>query len=332
LSVKLSFTLILPLFPRLLEFYRSQPNNALLESIFIQLNTFKSSFHRPISSRFDVVLLGGALGSLFSFLQAIASPIIGALSDRYGRRTALLYSMAGNIASVALWVCASTFPIFLASRVVGGLSEGNVQLANAIAADVSTAENRGQTLALVGVAFSLAFTFGPLIGAWLSSKTLSLNNPFMTAALFSLGLLLVETMFIYFKLPETRKALTEEEKRTEKEGGLIWLRTVEVHASVLSADLLWDGVLPALHDVRSVQLLFRAKRTGIGVHWAACVFAAGRLLETRKGGFGCEGWTCELCHELLLAGEDEHPGPAVSGGDFFGCYERVRGDGAEYFG
>jgi predicted MFS family arabinose efflux permease len=124
--------------------------------------------------------------------------------------------MVGNIASVALWVCASTFPIFLASRVVGGLSEGNVQLANAIAADVSTTENRGQTLALVGVAFSLAFTFGPLIGAWLSSKTLSLDNPFMTAALFSLGLLLVETIFIYFKLPETRKALTEEEKRTEK--------------------------------------------------------------------------------------------------------------------
>lgn len=69
------------------------------------------------------------MGSLFSFLQAIASPIIGGLSDRYGRRTALLWSMAGNILSVALWVSASTFPVFLASRVVGGLSEGNVQLA-----------------------------------------------------------------------------------------------------------------------------------------------------------------------------------------------------------
>jgi MFS family permease len=163
-----------------------------------------------------VVLLGGALGSLFSLLQAIASPVIGALSDRYGRRTALLWSMVGNIASVALWVSASTFPIFLASRVVGGLSEGNVQLAIAIATDVSTPETRGHTLALVGVAFSIAFTLGPMMGAWLSSKTLSLENPFMTAALFSLGLLTAETLFLWFKLPETRKTRTEAEKAAVK--------------------------------------------------------------------------------------------------------------------
>ncbi|CCX06467.1 major facilitator superfamily domain-containing protein [Pyronema domesticum] len=210
----LSFTLILPLFPRLLDHYRSQPSNTLLEAIFTYLNTFKSAFHRPISSRFDVVLLGGALGSLFSILQAIASPIIGALSDRYGRRTALLYSMAGNILSVALWVSASTFPIFLASRVVGGLSEGNVQLAIAIATDVSTPETRGHTLALVGVAFSVAFTLGPMMGAWLSSKTLSLENPFMTAAIFSLVLLVTETLYLYFKLPETRVVRTSDEKKS----------------------------------------------------------------------------------------------------------------------
>ncbi|KAI5787120.1 major facilitator superfamily domain-containing protein [Geopyxis carbonaria] len=199
----LSFTLILPLFPRLLDFYRSQPNSDILDSIFSYLNSFKASFHRPISSRFDVVLLGGALGSLFSLLQAVASPIIGALSDRFGRRTALLYSMVGNIVSVALWVSASTFPIFLASRVVGGLSEGNVQLAIAIATDISTPKERTSTLALVGIAFSIAFTLGPMMGAFMASKALSTDNPFMTAAFFSLGLLTVETVILYFKLPET---------------------------------------------------------------------------------------------------------------------------------
>ncbi|PWW72627.1 MFS general substrate transporter [Tuber magnatum] len=200
----LSFTLILPLFPRLLAFYRAQTDNAVLESIFTTLNAFKASFHRPISSRFDVVLLGGALGSLFSFLQAISSPFLGALSDRYGRRTALLYSMGGNIISVLLWVVATDFPTFLASRVVGGLSEGNVQLAIAIATDVSTPETRGATLALVGAAFSIAFTFGPMLGAFLASKTISLENPFAAAAVFSLALLVVETVFLYWKLPETR--------------------------------------------------------------------------------------------------------------------------------
>ncbi|KAG0640410.1 major facilitator superfamily domain-containing protein [Tuber brumale] len=210
----LSFTLILPLFPRLLAFYRAQPDNVVLESIFATLNTFKASFHRPISSRFDVVLLGGALGSLFSFLQAISSPFLGALSDRYGRRTALLYSMIGNIVSVLLWVIATDFPTFLASRVVGGLSEGNVQLAIAIATDVSTPETRGATLALVGAAFSIAFTFGPLLGAFLASKTISLENPFAAAAVFSLALLVVETAFLYWKLPETRP-LNEEPSKVE---------------------------------------------------------------------------------------------------------------------
>ena len=176
----------------------------MLQSILGYLNSYKAAFSKPISARFDVVLLGGAMGSLFSLLQAIASPVIGGLSDKYGRRTALLCSMMGNILSVAIWVVAYDFPTFIASRVVGGLSEGNVQLAIAIASDVSTPQTRGSTLALVGIAFSVAFTFGPMIGAYLSQKTFTTANPFAAAASFSLTLLLVETVFLYFKLPETR--------------------------------------------------------------------------------------------------------------------------------
>jgi len=143
------------------------------------------------------------LGSLFSLLQAIASPIIGTLSDKYGRRTALLWSMAGNIASVALWVAAIDFRTFLASRVVGGLSEGNVQLATAMAADVSDDKQRGATMALVGVCFSIAFTFGPALGAALANIETVIANPFATAASFSLFLIVTETAYLYFCLPET---------------------------------------------------------------------------------------------------------------------------------
>jgi predicted MFS family arabinose efflux permease len=149
------------------------------------------------------VLLGGALGSLFSLCQAIASPVIGTLSDRYGRRTALLWSMVGNIASVALWCAATDFRTFLASRVVGGLSEGNVQLAMAIATDISTDEERGKTMALVGACFSIAFTFGPALGAALSQVTTVAANPFATAAGVSLFLIVTETVYLYYCLPET---------------------------------------------------------------------------------------------------------------------------------
>ena len=208
---QISFTFILPLFPRLIEFYRdlevrSSSRNTLLNRVLAGLNAYKNAFAKPINDRYDIVLLGGALGSLFSLCQAIASPIIGRFSDRYGRRTALMWSMAGNILSVALWVAATDFRTFLAHRIVGGLSEGNVQLATAIATDISSESQRGATMALVGVCFSIAFTFGPALGAWLAGKTTFAANPFATAAGFSLLLIVTETVYLYTSLPETLPA------------------------------------------------------------------------------------------------------------------------------
>ncbi|KAI1359022.1 major facilitator superfamily domain-containing protein [Xylaria arbuscula] len=217
----ISFTFILPLFPNLLEFYRNSEagpgsRTTVLARVLDGLNAYKSSFARPIDSRYDIVLLGGALGSLFSLLQAIASPVIGHLSDKYGRRTALLSSMVGNIMSVLLWVVAVDFRTFLASRVVGGLSEGNVQLATAIAADISDENSRGSTMALIGACFSIAFTFGPALGAYLSSIGTVAANPFATAAGVSLTLIVVETLYLYFKLPETLSVKTEKASGSKK--------------------------------------------------------------------------------------------------------------------
>lgn len=205
-SCQISFTFILPLFPKLLEFYRNEETKSsgtLLSQVLYGLNRYKASFKRPINDRYDIVLLGGALGSMFSLCQAVASPIIGTLSDRFGRRTALLWAMVGNIASVALWCAASDFRTFLASRIVGGLSEGNVQLAIAIATDISTDQDRGKTMALVGACFSIAFTFGPALGAFLANISTVAANPFATAAGVSLVLIVTETVYLYFALPET---------------------------------------------------------------------------------------------------------------------------------
>jgi len=207
----ISFTFILPLFPSLLTFYRSLETHppSTLNRILHYLNAYKQSFAVPINEKYDIILLGGALGSLFSLLQAIASPIIGRASDKYGRRNALLASMAGNIASVALWCVAVDFRTFLLSRIVGGLSEGNVQLATAIATDISTEEQRGSTMALVGACFSVAFTFGPALGAGLASVTTVAANPFATAAGVSLLLIVLETVYLYYALPETRPPTKE---------------------------------------------------------------------------------------------------------------------------
>jgi predicted MFS family arabinose efflux permease len=117
--------------------------------------------------------------------------------------------MVGNILSVLLWVVAVDFRTFLASRIVGGLSEGNVQLATAIATDISDANSRGSTMALIGACFSIAFTFGPALGAWLSSIASVAANPFATAAAVSLFLIVTETVYLYFSLPETLPSLAK---------------------------------------------------------------------------------------------------------------------------
>lgn len=115
--------------------------------------------------------------------------------------------MMGNILSVLLWVVATDFRTFLAHRIVGGLSEGNVQLATAIATDISSESQRGATMALVGGCFSIAFTCGPALGAWLSTKTVFAANPFATAAGFSLFLIVTETLYLWTSLPETLPAV-----------------------------------------------------------------------------------------------------------------------------
>jgi len=152
------------------------------------------------------------MGSVFSTLQFIVSPWIGSLSDKYGRKRILLLTMIGNILSAVIWVQSTTFASYMLSRVVGGLSEGNVQLAIAILSDVTSPETRSKALAHVGIAFAVCFCIGPPIGAYFASRPLpnSMNslgldlNVYAVPAFLTLVLLVVETAFLLVALPETR--------------------------------------------------------------------------------------------------------------------------------
>jgi len=150
------------------------------------------------------------MGSLFSTLQFIVSPWIGSLSDVYGRRNVLLITMIGNILSALVWIKSTTFASYMLSRAIGGLSEGNVQLAIAILSDITTPKNRAKALAHVGIAFALCFILGPPIGAYFASNPMPLPfanaelNIYATPAILTLILLSVETAFLAWALPETR--------------------------------------------------------------------------------------------------------------------------------
>lgn len=211
-----AFTIPLPLFPRIIEWYTvreiSDPNGLLSRTLWF-VSAVRGVFYKPLqnSQRWDVVFLGGLMGSAFSTLQFLVSPHIGSLSDKYGRRNVLLISMIGNILSALIWIQSTTFASYMLSRVIGGLSEGNVQLATAILSDVSTPRNRSKALAHVGIAFAICFCIGPPIGAYFASRPVPLSgalqmelNVYVVPALLTLVLLVAETLFLTIALPETR--------------------------------------------------------------------------------------------------------------------------------
>lgn len=132
------------------------------------------------------------------------SPIAGGLSDYYGRKPILLLSLAGIMSSYLLWAVSKNFGIFVLARFIGGLSKGNISLSMAIITDVSNKDNRGKGMALVGIAFSLGFILGPMIGAIFSRfSDKSSNNWFVPPALFAACLAAADVLFCGFCLKET---------------------------------------------------------------------------------------------------------------------------------
>jgi MFS family permease len=142
----LAFTMILPLFPRILDFY-SQKKDPSFDYILSLIQNTRIIFHK--SDHMDIVLFGGLVGSMFSFLQFIVSPFIGKASDLYGRKRVLMVSMIGNLLSMLCWILAEDFKMFLLSRIIGGLTEGNVQLSIAMISDISTPKDRSRGLVFI---------------------------------------------------------------------------------------------------------------------------------------------------------------------------------------
>lgn len=198
----LAFTMILPLLPSLLEHYRLNDNMGLYTSLSNSIRFFRELVGAP--ERYTSVLFGGFLGSMFSFLQFIVSPIAGGLSDYYGRKPILLLSLFGIMSSYGLWAISGNFGLFVLARFIGGLSKGNISLSMAIITDVSNKQNRGKGMALVGIAFSLGFILGPMIGAIFSRfSDKTTDHWFIYPALFAMCLAGMDVLFCVLCLKET---------------------------------------------------------------------------------------------------------------------------------
>jgi multidrug resistance protein len=139
----------------------------------------------------------GLLFASYSIMQLFFTPILGRLSDRYGRRPVLLVSLLGTAAGFLMLGLATTLWMLFAGRIIDGISGGNISTAQAYIADVTTPENRAKGMGMIGAAFGLGFIFGPAIGGVLSRW--GIQVPFLFAA----ALALMNATLLYFVLPET---------------------------------------------------------------------------------------------------------------------------------
>src|SRR3954454_21021855 len=145
----------------------------------------------------------GLLFSAYPLCQLVAGQILGRLSDQYGRRPLLIVSQAGTALSFLILGLSRDFTVMLLARMLDGASGGNILVAQAYVADVTTPENRSRGLGLIGMAFGLGFVLGPLLAGLLLAlpvgPTWQLRLPFLVAAGFStLAWILVLT-----RLPES---------------------------------------------------------------------------------------------------------------------------------
>ncbi|MEI1681133.1 TCR/Tet family MFS transporter [Acinetobacter baumannii] len=189
----------------------------------------------------------GILASLYAAMQFIFSPLLGALSDRWGRRPVLLISLAGSAVNYLFLTFSHSLILLLVGRIIAGITSANMAVASAYIVDVSHENNRAKYFGLINAMFGAGFIIGPVLGGFLSEYGLRL--PFLVAAILT-GLNL---LFAFFVLPESRRVTSEGKQ-------LFTLNPFKIFAGISSI----RGVLPLV----TTFFIFSAIGEVYGVCWA----------------------------------------------------------------
>ena len=157
-----------------------------------------------VANREQQALWYGVLGATFGLMQFLFMPMVGALSDRIGRRPVMLYSMGGMCINFLVTAWAPNLACLFIGRVIGGASSASMSVASAYASDVSTPENRAKSFGKIGAAFGFGFICGPILGGLLGN--VGLHLPFYVAAALSAANFVYGFVAVPESLPRERRS------------------------------------------------------------------------------------------------------------------------------
>ena len=198
----------------------------------------------------------GVIISTYATMQFLCAPVLGALSDRYGRRPVILVSLFGLGTDYLIQGWAPSIGWLFLGRIIAGIMGASITTANAYIADVSTPQTRAQNFGFVGAAFGLGFIFGPVLGGLLGA--ISLRLPFFVAA----GLALVNWLYGFFVLPES---LAPEHRSTVswwKMNPLASLRRLGTYPLVAGLAVAFLFATMAQRGLENVWILYTGFRYG----------------------------------------------------------------------
>jgi multidrug resistance protein len=211
----------------------------------------------------------GLLFTVFAAAQFLATPVLGALSDRFGRRPVLLLSLAGETAGYLIMGLAPNLAVLYLARLVSGGTAGNIGAATAYLADISPPERRTQTFGLFGAAFGVGFLFGPAMGGALS--TLDIRAPALAAA----GLVFLNFIFAAFWLPESLPLGRRSSEPVRARANPLRLLLTLVDRPVLRAPLLATFLVNfAFSGMQTNLAVYLSQRFSFGPGEVAGLFVA----------------------------------------------------------
>jgi len=200
----------------------------------------------------------GVLVVSYGLMQFFCAPLLGALSDRFGRRPLLLWSLSGLGLHFLLLGMAPSLTLMLLARIIGGTAGASFSVANAYASDVTPPERRAKSFGLVGAAFGLGFIFGPMAGGLLGS--IDLHLPFYAAAALSL----INACYGFFVVPESLPRERRARFSLARANPFAALLTLSRHREIGTLVIVFALVILAQLMLQTTWVLYTNFRFGWG--------------------------------------------------------------------